>query len=391
MIKSPVEYDFKSTWLIRSDLNNKRVKKIFKDTKSRIVVAVTGLNAIDSPGPGVAVIRAIRECPDFDVRIIGLSYEALEPGLYMHDLVDKTYQIPYPSAGTDSLLLRLTYIHEQENIDVLIPNFDAELFNFIKLRKQLKKMGISTFLPEMDQFEVRGKTKLYEFGQKHHLYVPADKIIFQSHDLPAVAEKIGYPMVIKGKFYDAIIASTLDQAQKAFYKIQAKWGLPIIVQEFINGTEFNIAALGDGEGNAISVIPMRKLYITDKGKAWAGITIDNHSFVDLARKFIEVTKWRGGCELEIMLSADGKPYIMEVNPRFPAWIYLTAAAGQNQPALLVKMALGHKVEQFKSYEVGKMFIRYSWDLITDISEFQKISGTGEIQANSYSESGKSLI
>ena len=33
----------------------------------RLVVAVTGLNAIDSPGPGVAVIRAIRDCADFDV------------------------------------------------------------------------------------------------------------------------------------------------------------------------------------------------------------------------------------------------------------------------------------------------------------------------------------
>ena len=56
----------------------------------RLVVAVTGLNAIDSPGPGVAVIRAIRDCADFDVRIIGLSYEALEPGIYLHNIVDKT-------------------------------------------------------------------------------------------------------------------------------------------------------------------------------------------------------------------------------------------------------------------------------------------------------------
>ena len=75
---------------------------VAKESKRKLVIGVTGLNAIDSPGPGVAVIRAIRECDDFDVRIIGLSYEALEPGLYMHDIVDKTYQIPYPSGGTDS-------------------------------------------------------------------------------------------------------------------------------------------------------------------------------------------------------------------------------------------------------------------------------------------------
>ena len=356
----------------------KQENKLETSASKKIVIAVTALNAIDSPGPGVAVIRAIRECPDFEVRIIGLSYESLEPGLYMHELVDKTYQIPYPSAGTDSLLGRLTYIHEIENIDVIIPNFDAELFNFIKLRDKLTSMGIHTFLPDLDQFEARDKIKLYEFGEKHNLLVPADKIIYNAKELEKTARDFGYPLVIKGKFYDAIIANTMEQAHKAFYKIQAKWGLPIIVQEFINGTEINIAALGDGEGNTISVIPMRKLYITDKGKAWAGITLDDENYIELARKFIKVTKWRGGCELEIMQTSDGKPYIMEVNPRFPAWIYLTAAAGQNQPASLVKMALGETVEPFTDYEVGKIFIRYAWDLITNISEFQKISGTGEL-------------
>lgn len=346
--------------------------------KKQLVIAVTALNAIDSPGPGVAVIRAIRECADFSVRIIGLSYEALEPGLYMHDLVDKTYQIPYPSGGTDSLMNRLEYIHEEEKLDLIIPNFDAELFSFIKLRDKLKGMGISTFLPDLKQFEARDKIKLYDFGQKNGFLVPEDRVIYELRELKNMEEELEYPIVVKGKFYDAVIARNFDQVEKAYYKIMSKWGLPIIIQDFIKGTEINIAALGDGEGNTISVIPMRKLYITDKGKAWAGITLDDEKMIALARKFIEKTKWRGGCELEVMLTDDGKPYIMEVNPRFPAWIYLTAAAGQNQPASLVKMAMGEKVAPFTSYEIGKIFIRYAWDLITDIKEFQTISGNGEL-------------
>src|ERR1041385_445178 len=83
-----------------------------KSVRQRYTVAVTGLNAIDSPGPGMAVIRALREAKDFDVRIIGLSYEALEPGIYLHEWVEKTYQIPYPSAGSEALLGRLQFIHE---------------------------------------------------------------------------------------------------------------------------------------------------------------------------------------------------------------------------------------------------------------------------------------
>jgi carbamoyl-phosphate synthase large subunit len=346
--------------------------------KHKIVIAVTALNAVDNPGPGLAVIRAIRECNDFEARIIGLSYESLEPGIYMHDMVDKTYQIPYPSAGTDALFARILHINTIEHIDVLIPNFDAELFNFIRINEELGKLGIHTFLPTQEEFEARDKINLFRFGKKHDLLMPADKVIYQISEISKAAEKFGFPLVVKGKFYDAVICNTTEQAEKAFYKLQAKWGLPVIIQEFISGTEVNIAALGDGNGNTISVIPMRKLYITDKGKAWAGITIDDQLLIDQATKFIKATRWRGGCELEIMLTSDRKPYIMEVNPRFPAWIYLTAAAGQNQPASLVKLALGQKVAAFKEFEVGKVFIRYSWDLIIDISEFHKISGSGEL-------------
>jgi carbamoyl-phosphate synthase large subunit len=343
-----------------------------------LTIAVTGLNAIDSPGPGVAVIRALRDGLPSNLRIIGLCYETMEPGIYLHNVVDKTYQIPYPSAGAEALMNRLQYIHEQENIQLIIPNFDAELYNFIKLGKALGQMGIATFLPTMEQLDARDKINLYQFGKKYNLAVPKDKTIYNANELNACAEEMGYPLVVKGKFYEAVIAHTLEQAQKAFYKLSAKWGFPIIVQQFISGTEINIAVLGDGEGNATSIVPMRKLYITDKGKAWAGITLEDESLIELAKSFVASTKWKGGCELEIMRSQDGKPYIMEINPRFPAWIYLTAGAGQNQPAALAKMALGETVEPYTSYDVGKIFIRYAWDHITDVHEFQQISGMGEL-------------
>ena len=343
-----------------------------------IVIAVTGLNAIDSPGPGVAVIRAIRDGLNRPVRIIGLAYENLEPGIYMDGVCDKTYQISYPAAGAEVLYNALKYIHDKEGIDVIIPNFDAELYNFITIAPRLKLLGIHSFLPSFEMFDARDKLNLYAFGQKHDLKVPKDKVIYSVNDLYLIGEEFGYPLVVKGKYYDAVVAHTLEQAQKAFYKISAKWGFPIIVQQFINGTEVNIAALGDGEGNAISIIPMKKMYITDKGKAWAGITLEDEALIELARKFVSVTKWRGGFEIEIMKTAQDELYIMEINPRFPAWIYLSAGAGQNQPAALVKMAMGEKVVPFTTYDVGKLFIRYSWDHIVDVSKFQQFTAFGNL-------------
>jgi carbamoyl-phosphate synthase large subunit len=100
--------------------------------------------------------------------------------------------------------------------------------------------------------------------------------------------------MIKGKYYDAYAAHSEEQAAIYFSKMSAKWGFPVIVQEFIKGTEVNVIALGDGKGNLIAAVPMRKQYITDKGKAWGGITIEDPKMLDLAKKIISQTKWKGG-------------------------------------------------------------------------------------------------
>lgn len=347
--------------------------------KKQITVAVTGLNAIDSPGPGIPVIRGLRESTTYDVRIIGLSYEALEPGIYMHDLVDKTYQIPFPSSGVESLLTRLQHIHSVEKIDLIIPNFDAELFSFIKLADHFEQvMGIKIFVPTQEQFDERHKANLNEFGDKHGIKVPESKMIFSTAEIAGLKGEFEYPMVVKGKFYDAAIAYTPEQAANHFNKISAKWGLPIIVQKFVHGQEVNVTALGDGKGTTIGAVAMRKTYITDKGKAWAGIAIKDEKLIDMTTKVIESTKWKGGLELEIMKTSEGEYYLIEINPRFPAWVYLAVGCGQNHPEALMRMAMGETVAPFTDYDAGKMFVRYAFDMIVGLDEFEKISTAGEL-------------
>ncbi len=346
--------------------------------RKKVTVAITGLNNIDSPGPGIPVIRGIRESKDLDVRIIGLAYEHLEPGIYMHELVDKTYMIPYPAEGKDALFSRLLEIHKKENLEVIIPNFDAELFSFIKLEKDIEKKGIKTFLPTLEQFEERNKSNLPEFGKKYGVNVPSGTEVFSISDLKNTLKSMSFPAMIKGKYYDAYIADSTDIAIQYFSKMSAKWGLPVIVQEFVRGTEVNVIALGDGKGNLIAAVPMRKQYITDKGKAWGGITIDDSSMLDLARKIVSQTKWKGGMELELIRSADNKLYLLEINPRIPAWVYLAVGAGQNIPEALLKLALGIEFEPFTKYEVGKMFVRYSYDLIVDLEKFSRLTTKGEL-------------
>jgi len=346
--------------------------------KRKLSIAVTGLNAIDSPGPGISVIRGLREATGFDVRIIGLSYESLEPGIFMHDLVDRTYHIPYPTAGVDTLFDRLEYIHEKEKLDVIIPNFDAELYPFIKLESKLKTLGIHMFIPTLYQFEEREKVNLNAFGKKYKIHVPRSKVLYDLQSLHSLPTEFSFPLIVKGKFYDASVAYSLEQVKTYFNRISAKWGLPIIIQEFVHGTEYNVTGLGDGKGNTIAAVPMRKQYITDKGKAWGGISISDEKMLEMTRKFLKATKWRGGFELELMKTRSGDLCLLEINPRLPAWIYLAVGVGQNIPEALVNLALGKKVKPFTTYTVGKMFVRYSWDMIVDREEFEQISIYGEL-------------
>ncbi len=342
-------------------------------------VAVTGLNNVDSPGPGVPVIRGIKDSDEFDGKIVGLIYDALEPGAFMPNVADSSYLIPYPSGGLDPFFERLAYINSVEKIDVIIPTLDAELFAFSKLAPKLAEIGVKTFLPSAEQITIRGKDKLFAFCEGAGITAPKNILASSIQDLYAMPSELKFPVAIKGIFYDAYIANNLEEASTYFTKISSKWGLPIIVQEFVRGEEYNVVALGDGTGNTTGAVAMKKLYITDKGKGWAGVTIDEPQLIDISKKIIEQLEWKGGAEFEFIKDGQtGKFYLLEINPRFPAWVYLAVGAGQNLPYAALRLALGEKVENYEDYEIGKIFIRYSWDLITDIKKFEEITVKGAL-------------
>ena len=340
-------------------------------------IVVTGINATDNPGPGIPIARCLQDDKNFNGKIIGFSYDALEPGIYM-DILEKSYLVPYPSAGSKATLERITEINKKEKIDLIIPALDSEIQNYIKIENDLKKIGIKTFLPTQKQLAYRAKDKLSKFCEDAKINTPKFATINSVVEFDKIQNKMKYPLVIKGIFYEAFIAYTRVEAESYFYTLSAKWGLPIIVQEFLQGDEYNVAALGDGNGKTIGAVGMKKLYITDKGKGWSGVSIVDKVILKETEKIIKKLNWRGGLELEFIKSSkDGKYYLLEINPRFPAWVFLTAKVNVNLPEALVKMASGKKIKPFKKYEAGKIFIRASLDYFTDIETLGKISTGGE--------------
>jgi carbamoyl-phosphate synthase large subunit len=340
-------------------------------------IAITGLNAGDSPAPGIPVIRCLTEHPHWSDSICGLAYDALESGGLDRQLVSSVYLLPYPKAGREALLERIRYIHDSEGLDVIIPNLDAEIPNFISLREEFAAMGIRMFLPSEEQYNRRSKVNLGKLAAEIGINTPQTRLVSDPSRITVRQEEL--PVMVKGLYYGAHLAHTVDEVHHYVHKIAAMWGYPVLIQEVIEGEEYNAAAVGDGAGKMLAVAGMKKLVFTDKGKGWACVSIINEGLNALTERIVTSLAWPGAMEVEAIKSKkDGTFYLIEINPRFPAWIYLATAAGINLPHLYLQLALGNKITEQMTYRSGVVFTNYTTNLITDLDRISTLFTNGEV-------------
>jgi carbamoyl-phosphate synthase large subunit len=345
----------------------------------RAVVGVTGMNATDNPAPGIAVIRSLRAAPDFKGRIIGLGYDPLDPGFYAEGLIDGGAILPFPSAGREALCQKLRRLKSEFGLDVLLPTLDSELRVFAALQRELSELGMAVLVPDLECIEAVSKPRLTALAEQAHVRTPESEAITTPSAIGRLLERLGAPLVVKGVYYGAHIASSESDAVAAFHCHVGAWGLPVIVQKHIQGEEYNVAALGDGTGRTVGAVAMRKMALTDKGKAWAGVTVRDEQLLAVTRRIIEHLEWRGGMEVELMREAKtGDLYVMEINPRFPAWVHLTTTAGQNLAFAAVRLAAGLGARTLRDYRAGIRFVRIALDQTGDLATFGALSQEGQV-------------
>ena len=136
------------------------------------------------------------------------------------------------------------------------------------------------------------------------------------------------------------------------------------------------AAVGDGKGNIIGSVMMKKMALTDKGKAWAGVTVLDKKLYEASRQLIKALNWRGPLEVEVLKDSKGNYNLLEINPRFPAWIYLSHGVDRNLPLALIKLAMDEKPQEYNELKPGIMFIRYAEEVIVPISRFESLIVNG---------------
>ena len=329
-----------------------------------MIVAISGLNNNDNPAPGVGVAKSLK-----NHNLIGLSYDASEPGIYQ-GIFEKVYLMPYPTLGYEEFEKRIKYIKKKSNIEAIIPTLDAEMPLFIKYQDKINSLGIKTYLPSLKSFEIREKRRLPEFSKLLGVKHPKTVEIFSLDELIKAIKEFNFPVMIKGNYYKAYKVYNLDEAIEYYYKISNEWGFPLLVQEVVSGIEINYVGLGDGK-ELIGGVGIKKLSTTELGKVWSAISIENKELFNLSKKFVEITQWQGAFEIEAI--SDGKNiYLIEINPRFPAWVYFATMLGINLPEMMIKLMNNEKVEKKYAYPLEKMYIRYVEETMADFKDFKTL-------------------
>jgi carbamoyl-phosphate synthase large subunit len=183
--------------------------------------------------------------------------------------------------------------------------------------------------------------------------------------------------MVKGNYYKAYMAYNLQSAAESFFKISNEWGFPILIQEVVHGEEINLVGIGDGKGELKGAVAIKKLTTTDIGKIWTGVTIANDKLMQIAQDFMKKSLWEGPFELECIVNQDDV-FLIEINPRFPAWVFFATEVGINLPQMLVEIMQGIDVEPQLEYPLNKMYVRYTDEFVTDFREFIKLLSTKEL-------------
>ncbi|MEX0896159.1 MAG: hypothetical protein WDZ94_04490 [Patescibacteria group bacterium] len=285
-------------------------------------ILVTDLKVVDSPQAGLGVARSLK---DAGHKIYGLDDT---PFVTTSQLFEKTFVLEeIRTLNLDNLIKKLITYKEVYNIDYLVPCYDetAVLFSFIK--EKLDFINIDLIAPSIDVLKKIRKVNLTNILPKK-LKTPKFKVINSMNEAKEVANKIKYPVFVKGLTKAAIRVTNDEELEIAVKKICDVWNngeISCIVQKEIKGTFIN-ALITYKNKKIVAYTEMEKVGLDGNGATWFGKLTTNQNLFNPIKELCEGIGLND-CIMEfetIKNEEDGEYYLYEINPRPPAWVYASA-------------------------------------------------------------------
>lgn len=276
---------------------------------------------------------------------------------------------PSPTKKTDAFITQMNDLVKKEDYDVLMPMTDDTLIPIIKHKKEFSK---HTNLPFADYDVIKNalnKAKTIEIALKNDVSCPETYVVNNLNELPNCAG-LNYPVIIKpiqsyGSHGVARCNCSVELEKKSEHTFK-NFG-PFLIQDYIPyDSEMGVYTLfnPDSELRAVTVQRRIRSYPVSGGPSTLRETVNDPKLIEDATRLLEAMNWEGVAMVEFRIDPrDGKPKLMEVNPRFWGSLNLSILSGVNFPYLLYKMAIEGDVKSHLDYNVG---VKCRWILPGDI-------------------------
>lgn len=279
----------------------------------------------------VQAFRAALRSLSIPGSVIVTDVNPLSPATHV---ADRSYRVPM--ATDDSYVTELLTIVESERVQLVVPTIDDELPVIAAARAEFRRAGAMVACSPAETAALCNDkyatcVKLIEAGvAAARSYLPAQ-----------LSEDLELPLFIKPRGGRGAVGAFPVRSYDELDFFLRYVPQPI-VQEYLEGPEFTIDVLCDMDGNPLSIVPRERVVIR-AGVIDRGRTVHDLRLIRLAEAACAALKFAGPINIQCRMRGE-QPVIFEINPRFSGGIPLTIQAGADFPLMLLKLALGRKVE-----------------------------------------------
>ncbi|HLM61324.1 MAG TPA: ATP-grasp domain-containing protein, partial [Pyrinomonadaceae bacterium] len=281
----------------------------------------------------------------------GVEYSNRCSGIHWQDFDDIWLQRPWDELNLDAHAKEIKRVLDSGAL--WVSSIDLEIMWFASLFPEGHPNLLTPPLSALNQV---GKPAI-----PAHEYLPVKIPTFvttelSDWDLHAFCREHDWKVWLKGPYYEAVRVHGWGGFQDMRNILSSAWATDkLFLQSHVSGYEESIS-LSAYQGELLDCIRMRKRDLTELSKTWAGDVseVEEEMLVPL-REMIRRINWTGGAELEMVRDAENQLWLLEVNPRFPAWIHGATITGRNIPAALIEGATGVKAQE--SVAIAEEFTR----------------------------------
>lgn len=322
-----------------------------------ITVLLTACAAQFAPG----IVNCLKENGERNVRLIGVD---MHEDKTLCALYDALY--PVPAAADPRYAETLLSICKTERVDVLMPFMSAELLPLIDRQDDFEAAGTRLSVSDRRSVEIcANKLRFYEFMQASGLKVPKFRAVRTADELLPACEAAGYPekaVCVKAtelsgsrgirildpakSRYDLLFGEKPNSMYTTMEELQAalreRPQMPeMMAMECLPGEEGSVDLLADH--GKILYMAYRESNVNLASIPQEATLADNPEAYAIARGVIAALGFDGSADLDFRCDAEGRPVLMEVNPRIAATMRIFKEGGMNLPYLRVKQLLGESL------------------------------------------------